>query len=88
MSLTILNKANVFYMSGSLNSQTADEFKNHLLFHLNKETEFTIDIDNVNEIDSYGLKIISELYNEARAAAIKFFITGVGCREVMEELKY
>lgn len=87
MSLTILNKENVFYMSGSLTTQTADEFKNHLSFHLNNENEFTINIDNVAEIDSYGLKKITELYNEAREMAKKFFITGVGCREIMEELK-
>lgn len=87
MSLTILNKNDVFYMSGSLNSQTADYFKKHLSFYLNDDSDFTINIDQVDEIDSYGLKKMSELYNDAQNAAKRFFITGIGCREIMEELR-
>ena len=88
MSLTIINNENVFHMSGPLNTQTADAFKNHASFFLQNEEELTINIDQVNEIDQYGLKKLNELYLEARNSHKEFFITGNGCREVMEDFKF
>ena len=46
------------------------------------------DTDNVTEIDANGLLVLKNFYYSAIRKNKTFWITGVGCKEIYDEMKH
>ena len=59
MALSILKKENVFYLKGKLNTSTSRSFIIHFEYLLSNNECIEIDVEELNEIDSVGVKAFS-----------------------------
>ncbi|MFK7834097.1 MAG: STAS domain-containing protein [Winogradskyella sp.] len=76
MALTIREKLGVFLVEGVLNSATANSFKDRCEALLNTKGELTIHIENVTEIDDYGIHVIQTLFKNAKQTNKGFMVIG------------
>jgi len=87
MALTISKINDVFKVKGSINTNTAKSFQTHLEMVMNTQGELTIDINDVKEIDTRGLKALKALYHFALVHSREFYILGNGCKEIYDDFK-
>lgn len=76
MSLTIKEKHGVLIVEGVLNSANADMFQDRCETLLNIKEELTIHIENVTEIDDYGILVIQTLFMNAKQQTRDFMVIG------------
>ena len=76
MSLTIKEKQGVFIVEGVLNSANAHTFQDQCETLLNTNGELTIHIENVKEIDDYGIHVIQSIYQNAKQLNNHFMVIG------------
>jgi len=76
MTLTIREKLGVFILEGVLNSTTANSFKDRCEVLLNTKGELTLHIENVKEIDDYGINVIQTLFKNAKHQNRAFMVIG------------
>ncbi|MFS4482934.1 STAS domain-containing protein [Hyunsoonleella sp. 2307UL5-6] len=87
MSLKIKENNTTFFIEGSINASTANQFKNHMEFLILYKKELTINIDNVAAIDSSGMQVFRDLYKTAIANNKKFVVVGYGCKEIFQDFE-
>ncbi len=87
MALKITEQNGTFVLAGTLNTITADHFRNHFQLILNMQQELTLNIDGVSEIDVDGLMALKTLYKNALIYNKDFYITGYGCKEIYDDFK-
>ena len=82
----ITNKATTFesYTTKERNSTQLKEFND--IF--DRENSLTINIEEVEWMDRYGVKAMTELHNEAISKNKKLSIIGMGCRDLYDHFKY
>lgn len=88
MALQILEINGMYYLQGRINAGTSEFLLNHLLPQLNSSGKMDINIDDVSEIDTNGLSTIEYLYNHATSNKKEFTITGYGCKDIYDHLRY
>jgi len=88
MSLKITKNKGVFHLNGNINSETSNSLQTHLEFLISLDKIITINIDNVTEIDANGLLVLKNFYYSAIRKNKTFWITGVGCKEIYDEMKH
>ncbi|WP_417558686.1 STAS domain-containing protein [Mesoflavibacter zeaxanthinifaciens] len=87
MALSITKNKKAFEVKGRINATTASFFKTHFINALNSKNGLSIDINNVTEIDSNGMRALKELYSKAKTYKKPFYILGNGCKEIFDELR-
>lgn len=87
MALEIVNLGDTFEIKGSLNKSNVHKFNSHFENIFNKTSRLVINIDDLSNIDNYGVLAFEKLYKQSLEKHKKLFITGFGCREMYEHLK-
>lgn len=87
MALKITNQNGVFVAVGPINAATSKSFQNHLNILIEKYKKVTINIDDVNQIDTNGLSVLKEFYLRGLRYNRDFSIVGYGCKEIHNEFK-
>ncbi|WP_298496282.1 STAS domain-containing protein [uncultured Algibacter sp.] len=86
MSLKIKESNGEFKLEGVINSNTQKQFKDHLDFLLAYSKSVTINIDAVTAINRNGLKIIEDLFKEAKLNNKAFCVVGYGCKDIYQSI--
>ncbi|WP_370226493.1 STAS domain-containing protein [Mesoflavibacter sp.] len=87
MALTITRDKTLFEIVGRIDTSTVKSFETHLKLMLTNLEDLTLNIDKVSKIDASGMKAIRNLYDNAISNNKKLCITGLGCKEIYEELR-
>ncbi|WP_417556727.1 STAS domain-containing protein [Mesoflavibacter zeaxanthinifaciens] len=87
MALTITRDKTLFEIVGRIDTSTVKSFETHLKLMLTNLEDLTLNIDKVSKIDASGMKAIRNLYDNAMSSNKKLCITGLGCKEIYEELR-
>ncbi|OIQ30362.1 MAG: hypothetical protein BM564_03055 [Bacteroidetes bacterium MedPE-SWsnd-G2] len=89
MALKITEKNGIFMVEGAINTATSKYFESHIWAIINKYNNVTINIDNVNYIDSNGLSILRNVYLSCLMKYnIAFYIVGNGCKEIYDDFRF
>lgn len=88
MALKIIEQKGTFFLEGRLNTVTAKNFQTHFEHLLNTIGRVTINIESLVEIDKTGLTALRALYNNALCFNRRFYVVGVGCKEIYEDFKF
>ena len=88
MSLKITHSQNFFKLKGILDKNNISFFKQEFNHIFDKVNKLTISIEEIEWMDRYGVKAMSDLHNEALEKNKKLSIIGLGCRELYEHFKY
>jgi anti-anti-sigma regulatory factor len=88
MALKITEQNGTFFAEGSINSSTAEYFKNHLQSLLNMQNSLILNIDAVNKLDTNGLLVLYKIYKNALIYNFDFKITGTSSEELFEQFNY
>lgn len=88
MAFTIKENQGQFLIEGIINSSTANYFQDHCMMLLNEFGELTINIENTTEIDKSGLLALRAIYNQAITYNRKFYIVGIGCKEIYDDFRF
>ncbi|WP_055447657.1 hypothetical protein [Lacinutrix mariniflava] len=88
MALTITQQDTTISLEGTLNVLTVNSLKAHYDFIKSPFKSFTIDIDNVCEIDASALFTLKEMYRTAALSLNPFFIVGKRSEEVYEDFQF
>lgn len=86
MSLRIKENNGTILVEGFINSNTVNQFKEHLEFLLAYNKSVTINIDKVTAINKNGLKVIEDLFRDAKIKNKGFHIVGYGCKEIYDSI--
>lgn len=87
MALTIKENHGVYIVDGVLNSANADSFKDCCDALLNTKGELTIHIENVTEIDDYGIQVIQTLFTSAKEQQSGFSVIGHITKDLYNRLR-
>jgi len=87
MALKIRENKDIYFVEGELNTTTSKYFESHCQSILNTQGTLTVDIGKISEIDRQGLKAIKALYHNARLNGKSFYIVGLGCKEIYDDIK-
>lgn len=89
MALIIKKQTNgIYYLEGSINTNTSYYLRSHLMRIIHQDREVTINIDKVNLIDEDGLAVLKEFYFKSLSIYnTAFFIVGFGCKEIYDDFR-
>jgi len=87
MSLFIKEQNGILKLEGKINKIVAKPLEKHLKHLFKIKDEVIINIDNVSEIDRYGVAAIKSIYMYSLIKNIPFHITGNGCRDIHDHIK-
>jgi len=88
MNLKITNSHNFFKLKGILDKNSISFFQNEFNDIFDKVNKLTVSIEEIEWMDRYGVKAMSDLHNEALEKNKKLSIIGLGCRELYEHFKH
>ena len=88
MSLKITENNGILFLNGNINSGTCGFLKNYLESLIDLKNELTINIESVKEIDVNGVFILKKLFYNAAKRNKTLWITGYGCKDIYDEIKY
>ena len=88
MNLKITHCNNFFKLKGILDKKSLSVFYKEFNDIFDRENSLTINIEEVEWMDPYGVKAMTELHNEAISKNKKLSIIGMGCRDLYDHFKY
>ena len=88
MNLKITHYSNFFKLKGILDRKNLSIFYKEFNDIFDRENSLTINIEEVEWMDRYGVKAMTELHNEAISKNKKLSIIGMGCRDLYDHFKY
>lgn len=88
MALSITQEENTITLEGTLNTSTINNFKTHFGFIQNAYNNVTLDIDNVEGIDTSALNTLKNMYKKAVLNNNPFFVTGYRSEEIYEDFHF
>ena len=88
MNLKITHCNNFFKLKGILDRKNLSLFYREFNDIFDRENSLTINIEEVEWMDRYGVKAMTELHNEAISKNKKLSIIGMGCRDLYDHFKY
>ncbi len=77
MELEIKRIKEVFYLKGNLNKSTLSYLKSHFSYTVDLGPNIIINIKEVKKIDTYGVKVLEELYEQISCMNQRLCITGL-----------
>ena len=84
MDFEITKYNNFFKLSGVFNRRSLPLFQSEFEHVFDKLDKLTISLENLENIDRYGVMAIAKLNNEAITKQKSLSIIGFGCKEVFE----
>jgi len=87
MVLEIKNCKNCFKVKGQLTQFNLHIFQNAFQDIFENRDEVTLCIEDVKSVDRYGVNAIAKLHNEAIILGKKFYIIGLGNKDLYEDFK-
>jgi anti-anti-sigma regulatory factor len=87
MSIEIKKHNHLFKVKGTLEQHNILTFEHQLKDVFETSDSITICIDDVKSIDQYGVKALTELYNQSIAKEKKLAIVGLGCKDLYEHFR-
>lgn len=75
-------------MKGILDKRSLSIFQNEFNNIFERINTLTISIEEVEWMDRYGVKALTNLHDEAILRNKKLSIIGLGCRELYDHFKY
>ncbi len=85
MALKISENKGTLYLKGSINTTTTQSFIMHVKYHIEKNEHVILNIDNVKEIDSDGLRAIKTLWKSSLNENKNFSISGYGSKDIYDD---
>ena len=87
MALEITDFNETFEIKGSLDKSNVEKFQSHFKDIFNTSSQLVINIDELECIDQVGVLAFEELYKQSLINHKRFFITGLGSRDIFEHLR-
>lgn len=87
MDLRITNCNNFFKIKGILNKESLELFEKEFHNIFDKTDNLKVSIEGVDSMDSYGIKAITNLHNEAKNRKKSLSIIGYGCNDLYSYFK-
>lgn len=87
MELTITNYNNFYKLKGSLNQSNLEVFNKTFQFIFEKFDSLTLSIDDLENIDRFGVKALVNLHNQSISRNKQLSIVGLGCKELYDHFK-
>ena len=87
MALEIINLDEAFEIKGILNKSNVEKFQLHFKDIFNTTNQLVINIDELESIDNEGVSAFEEIYKQSIQNHKRFYITGLGSRDMFEHLR-
>ncbi|MFD2822888.1 STAS domain-containing protein [Lacinutrix iliipiscaria] len=87
MALEISNFNEAFEIKGTLNESNVKKFQSHFKDIFNTTNQLVINIDQLESVDQVGVLAFEELYKQSLIKHKRFYITGLGSRDMFEHLR-
>lgn len=87
MTIIMTKQIGKFLLEGMIDNSTALSFQNYFEDVLNTCEELVVDVENVSQIDSSGMKALKSLYLYAKGCNRKFYVVGTGCKEIYDHFR-
>jgi len=87
MALEITDLNETFEIKGILDKSNVDKFQSHFKNIFNTSSQLVINIDELKRIDRVGVSAFEELYKQSLLNQKRFYITGLGSRDIFEHLR-
>lgn len=87
MDLEITNYNNRFKLKGTLNKLNLRTFNAHFAHIFDKFEDVLLDIEQLENVDRYGVMALAKLHNESITKSKSLSIIGFGCKELFEHFK-
>lgn len=87
MELEITNHNNFFKIKGVLDRKTIHVFQDEFRNIFEKFSTLTLSIENLKDIDRYGVNALAQLHNESISKGKRLAIIGMGCDDLYEHFK-
>jgi anti-anti-sigma factor len=87
MSLEIVSSHNVVKVSGEINKNNVELFKERLLLELEKFNRLTLNIECLRSVDRFGVNALADLHVKSLALHKQLYIVGLGCKELYDHFK-
>jgi len=87
MALEITDLNETFEIKGILDKSNVEKFQSHFKDFFSTSSQLVINIDELEHIDRVGVFAFEELYKQSLLNHKRFYITGLGSREIFEHLR-
>ena len=87
MALEIVDLNETFEIRGILDKSNVEKFQSHFKDFFNTASQLEINIDELERIDQVGVLAFEDLYKESLLKHKRFYITGLGSRDIFEHLR-
>ena len=87
MNLEITHHNNYFKVKGILDRNNIHIFQKEFKHIFDKFYVLTVSIENVEQIDRYGVNALAQLHNESISKGKSLSIIGMGCDDLYEHFK-
>ncbi len=87
MALEIVDLNETFEIKGILDKSNVEKFQSHFKDIFNTSNQLVINIDALERIDQVGVLAFEELYKQSLLNHKRFYITGIGSRDMFEHLR-
>lgn len=87
MSLRITSCNNYFKLKGIFNKESMNVFKSEFDNIFDYFSSLTINIEDVESMDNYGVNALANLHEQSIARNRKLSIIGLGCKDLYDHFK-
>ncbi|MBT8304292.1 MAG: STAS domain-containing protein [Bacteroidia bacterium] len=87
MGLQIIDLQDCYQVKGELNKANVDTFSTYFKEVIRTADEVTINIEELDSIDRVGVNALVKLYAQSLENQSKFFIVGLGSKELHEHFR-
>ncbi|CAM1371022.1 STAS domain-containing protein [Tenacibaculum xiamenense] len=86
MPLKITKSDDLFYLKGDLNVTNFKKVEKKVNNFLKKQSNVTLNINDVNEIDTRAVNCIAQMFTDALSHKKQVNIVGYGTKDIYDEL--
>ena len=86
MALKITNSLDTFKVTGVLNKTNVKKFQIYFKNIFSTTNELVINIEELKSIDREGVSAFEDIYKQSLKAHKPFFITGLGSKEIFDDI--
>jgi len=87
MGLEIIEQKDCYQIKGALNKSNVETFTTYFKEVIKSSEEVTINIEGLDNIDRIGVNALVKLYSQSLENQSKFFIVGLGSKELHEHFR-
>lgn len=87
MGLQIIDQKECYLIKGALNKSNIDTFTTYFKEVIRTSEQVTINIEDLDSIDRFGVNALVKLYAQSLENQAKFFIVGLGSKELHDHFR-